>query len=141
MIDITESVARRVLEVVDAGLSEGLGEPLPGEMCVEAAVCFALDLPHGDEPQCVAPALRSLKIRLNDSRWSSNAARGKGLRRLAVAQLGSKDHLDEREFVRRCAELVISTCVPAALRAAASVHKDAQHRNALLAAADRCETE
>jgi hypothetical protein len=52
MIEITESVARKVLKTVDAGLCSGLGNPTPGEMCVEAAVCYALDLPHGDEPSC-----------------------------------------------------------------------------------------
>ena len=70
---ITRAVARKVLQVVDAGLVSGVGKPKPGEMCVEAAVCLALGLPHGDDPQCVSRALRSLKIRLNDSRWSSPA--------------------------------------------------------------------
>ena len=86
-IEITEAHARKVLEVVDAGLVSGVGNPIPGQMCVEAAVCYALGLPHGDDPKCVSPALRSLKIRLNDSGWSSDEARAKGLRRLAVAQL------------------------------------------------------
>ena len=91
-IEITETVARKVLEVVDAGLVKGLGTAKPGSMCVEAAVCYAMGLPHGDNPSCVARSLRSLKIRLNDSAWSSNEARAKGLRRLAVAQLGSARH-------------------------------------------------
>jgi len=59
---ITKATARRVLEVVDAGLVKGLGRPIPGYMCVEAAVCYAMGLPHSDEPACVSPALRSLKI-------------------------------------------------------------------------------
>src|SRR5262245_25758668 len=104
---ITKTVARKVLEVVDAGLVKGVGVPELGQMCVEAAVCYALGLPHGDEPNCVAPALRALKINLNDREWSSAAARAKGLRRLAVAQLGSAGALDGREFARRCAKLAI----------------------------------
>src|SRR6185312_10870869 len=100
-IVITEDIAKKCLEVVDKGLVSGLGEAKPGHFCVEAAICFALGLPHGDDPGCVAPSLRSLKIRLNDSFWSSKQARAKGLRRLAVAQLGSKDVLDETEFRRR----------------------------------------
>ena len=140
-IEITETVARKVLSVVDAGLSSGLGNPTPGNMCVEAAVCFALGLPHGDDPECVSPVLRSLKIRINDSTWSSKAARAKGLRRLAVAQLGSKDALDEKEFVRRVVEMAISVSVPQALRSAASTCKDAKHRQAMLDAANRCEIE
>lgn len=55
VIDI--SIAKKVLEVVDAGLSSGVGNPIPGQMCVEAAVCYALGLPHGDDPACVSRAL------------------------------------------------------------------------------------
>ena len=139
VIDIT--VAKRVLEIVDAGLVSGVGNPKPGEMCVEAAVCFALGLPHGDDPACVSRALRSLKIRLNDSSWSSNEARANGLRRLAVAQLGSREHLDDKEFVKRVVELAIRKSVPAALRAAASIHKSPEHMQALRDAANRCEAE
>jgi hypothetical protein len=138
--EINESLARRVLEVVDAGLVHGMGAPEPGKMCVEAAVCFAMGLPHSDEPTCVAPALRRLKIRLNDSRWSSDRARAKGLRRLAIAQLGSAGALDEKEFAKRCARLAIQTSVPTALRAAASIAKG-ERKERLLAAADLCERE
>jgi hypothetical protein len=139
--EITRDVAIKVLEVVGAGLVNGVGRPEPGKMCVEAAVCYAMGLPHGDDPQCVSRALRSLKIRLNDSRWSSNQARAKGLRRLAVAQLGSRDVLDDKEFVRRVAELAIRQSVPVALRAAASIHPDSAHKAKLLDAALKCERE
>ena len=138
---ITEQVARKVLTTVDAGLVKGVGIAKPGQMCVEAAVCYALDLPHGDDPICVSRALRSLKIRLNDSNWSSNEARAKGLRRLALIQLGSAGHLDDKEFSKRCAELAIRKSVPLALRAAASIQKDIHKAAAMLDAADRCEKE
>ncbi len=140
-VEITETVARKVLDTVDAGLVNGKGNPKPGQMCVEAAVCYALGLPHGDDPACVSRALRSLKIRLNDSNWSSNQARAKGLRRLALIQLGSAGALDDKEFVRRVAELAIRKSVPEALRAAASIQKDAHRASALRDAADRCEKE
>src|ERR1700679_473096 len=97
-MEINLDLAKKVLSVVDAGLVSGMGVPEPGKMCVEAAVCYAMGLPHSDEPTCVSPALRRLKIRLNDSRWSSDAARTKGLRRLAVAQLGSAGALDDVAF-------------------------------------------
>ncbi len=103
---ITTNIAKKVLETVDAGLSNGLGKPEPGQMCVEAAVCYALGLPHGDEPGCVSASVRKFKIRLNDSSWSTNEARAKGLRRLALAQLGSKNILNETEFAIRCALIV-----------------------------------
>ena len=138
--EVNESLARRVLEVVDAGLVPGMGAPEPGKMCVEAAVCFAMGLPHSDEPTCVAPVLRRLKIRLNDLRWSSNQARSKGLRRLAIAQLGSAGALYEKEFAKRCGRLAIQTCVPAALRAAASL-AEGERKERLLAEADLCERE
>jgi hypothetical protein len=138
-IEITEAIAIKILDVVDQGLSSGLGVQKPGQMCVEAAVCYALGLPHGDDPQCVSPSLRSLKIRLNDSEWSSKAARAKGLRRLAVAQLGSKGAFDEIDFAKQLADLACRISVPIALRAAASVHEDPKHRYAMLKAADRCE--
>ena len=134
-------IATKVLEVVDAGLVSGVGKPIPGQMCVEAAVCYALDLPHGDDPECVSRALRSLKIKLNDSSWSSNAARTKGLRRLALIQLGSRNHLDDKEFAKRVTELAIRKQVPIALRAAASINKQPLHKQALLDAANKCEIE
>src|ERR1700722_14128077 len=111
-MEITREVAAKVLSVVDAGLVRGVGVAVPGQMCVEAAVCYALGLPHGDDPKCVSPALRSLKIRLNDSSWSSAQARAKGLRRLAVAQLGSLGELDEKEFVRRLVDHAIRVSTP-----------------------------
>jgi hypothetical protein len=139
MTEITRAVAEKVRDVVDAGLVNGVGNAVPGQMCVEAAVCFALGLPHGDDPGCVAQSLRRLKIRLNDSVWSSDQARAAGLRRLAVAQLGSAGALDEKEFVRRVVEMTIRKAVPVGLRAAASVKP--KHAKALEAAAVRCEQE
>ena len=139
-MNITNEIAQKVLSTVDAGLVNGLGKPQPGQMCVEAAVCYALGLPHGDDPKCVAPSLRRLKIQLNDSSWSSRKARAAGLRRLALVQLGSAGTLDEKEFVVRCAMLSIRTCVPVALRAAATRFRG-ETRDALLEAANRCEAE
>lgn len=138
-MEITREIATTVRDVVAAGLVRGVGEPIPGKMCVEAAVCFALGLPHGDDPGCVSPSLRRLKIKFNDSPWSSNQARAAGLRRLAITQLGSLGMLDDREFVRRVVEMTIRKSVPAALRSAASVNS--KHAKALEAAAVRCEQE
>jgi hypothetical protein len=139
--EITRAVVVKLLKVVDVGLVKGKGNPKPGQMCVEAAVCYALGLPHGDNPDCVAPILRNLKIRLNDSAWSSDLARAKGLRRLAVAQLGSAGALDEVEFRKRIVAYAITKSVPRAFRSAASVQKDQKHKDALLAAGLRCEKE
>lgn len=136
---ITREIAMKVRDVVAAGLTNGVGVQEPGKMCVEAAVCYALGLPHGDDPGCVSAPLRRLKIRLNDSRWSSNDARAAGLRRLAVAQLGSLGAINDAEFVKRVAEMTIRKAVPAGLRSAARVNL--KHAEALEAAAVRCERE
>lgn len=138
-VPIDRTLAERVRDVVDAGLVSGMGRPEPGQMCVEAAVCYAMGLPHGDNPTCVAPSLRWLKIALNDKLWSSPQARAAGLRRLAVAQLGSAGALDERKFRRRVVDMTIRRAVPVGLRAAATVNP--QHAQALEAAAVRCERE
>jgi hypothetical protein len=136
---ITEAMAIRVRDVVAAGLVSGVGTPGPGTGCVEAAVCYALGLPHGDDPGCVAPSLRRLKIRLNDSRWSSNQARAEGLKRLALVQLGSLGVVDDAAFRRRVIDMTIRKAVPIGLRAAAKVNP--KHAQTLEACAVRCEQE
>jgi hypothetical protein len=138
--EITLDQARKVLEVVDAGLSGGMGFPVPGHMCVEAAVCYALGQPHGDEPECVNDAVRRFKIELNDAKWSSNKARAQGMRRLAIAQLGTNDKFfDEKKFVDVLIEQTIRKIVPHALRAAVRAAEDQKHKAALEEAALRCE--
>ncbi len=136
---LTKAIARKVLTVVDAGLISGLGTPEPGKMCVEAAVCYAMGLPHGDNPDCVSRALRSLKIRLNDSLWSSDQARAKGLRRLAIAQLGSAGFLNDGEFIKRVLGVLIRKTFPGAFRAVAAVIKGDDRKGKWLDLAARCE--
>jgi hypothetical protein len=92
-------LAVKVLEVVNAGLCYGLGDPEPGKMCVEAAVCYAMGESHSDSPSCVAADVIQAKINLNDAGWSSDKARANGLRRVAIAQLGSKGVVKDFEKV------------------------------------------
>jgi hypothetical protein len=136
---ITKPLVTKLLSVVDAGLCSGKGRPEPGFMCIEAAVCYALDLPHSDDPPCVSPAVRAVKIALNDSEWSSKAARAKGMRRLAVAQLGTKDVINDAEFAKKLAEKTIRLMVPRALRIVAPLIP--AHADKLEAAAVRCEAD
>ena len=136
MKELNEDLARKVLDVVDAGLVKGLGAPKPGSMCVEAAVCYAMGLPHSDKPTCVGAAVRRFKIRINDARWSSNAARTTGLRKLAIAQLGS-DSIDQEKFVRIVVEQTIRQIVPRALRIAKK--RNPAHADRLETAAVQCE--
>lgn len=94
-MQINLALAERVLEVVDAGLTWGMGDPKPGHMCVEAAVCYALGEPHRDKPSCVAGAVQSFKITLNDGGpWTDAYDRARALRAIAIAQLGS-NQIDE----------------------------------------------
>jgi len=140
-MNITEEHIHKIHALLDQGLSSGLGTPEPGKMCIEAAICYALDLPHSDDPGCVAQSVRRLKIRLNDSRWSSNHARAEGMRRLGLIQLGTMGVLDEKEFAKRVARLAIQTCVPNALRAAAFLCKNQEKKDKMLEMADLCERE
>jgi hypothetical protein len=137
-LPLNAEIAGKVLKTVDAGLVFGMGEPIPGLMCVEAAVRFAYGLPHSDAPPCVGRKVRGFKIILNDSYWSTDEARTKGLRKLAIAQLGS-DSINQKEFVEIIEDQIIRRIIPLALRHAAERYKG--HSVALWEAAVRCEEE
>ena len=113
-MDINAAQVRRVIEVIDHGLSHDLGTPILGQMCAQAAVCYALGFPFSDRPTCVTPLLRTLGILLNDRSWSSKEARARGLRRFAVAQLGSKGNLKTKEFMARLIDHAQNEMVPLA---------------------------
>lgn len=100
LIALNETVVKKVIATVSKGLTNGKGVQIPGKMCVEAAICYAYGLPHSDKPPCVGEAIRDFKIVLNDSDWSSNQARAKGMMSLAIAQLGSES-LNQIEFTKR----------------------------------------
>lgn len=112
-IKITTSLVRKILKVIKPGLTIGMGNPEPGKMCVEAAICYALDLPHSDDPQCVHDDIRYFKIALNDCNWSSNEARANGLRQLSIAQLNSKGE-SSKPFKRAVAFRAVNTILPEA---------------------------
>lgn len=98
----TEETVTKIIHLCSFGIPKGLGKPEPGQMCIEAIVSDALNLPHDAKPySCVAAFVTKPKIILNDCDWSSNQARAKGMVKLGIAQLGSislhenqfKDHL------------------------------------------------
>ena len=120
--------------ILAQGLSAGIGER-EKRVCIEAAICQVLGLPHGDDPQCVAPAVRAFKIALNDKHWSSPQARAKGLRDLGLAQLGSIDTINSAQFAKRLSEQTIRILIPTLFRELFSGNLK------LLAHADRCEKE
>lgn len=110
-------------------------------MCIEAAVCFALGLPHGDNSPCVGKAVRRFKIRLNDASWPTNADRTTGMRKLAIAQLGS-DEIDQQKFAEIVALRTTQVIVPMPLRYFLKVSKKATaaQREEIETAAQSCES-
>jgi len=115
MIDF-QTVIPKFDAILARGLSKGIGQ-WDGQMCVEAALCAALGLPHGDDPACVTASVRVFTIRLNDSpRWSSSASRAKHLRALGIAQLGSKGMVTSQTFAIWLAQAVIQHVLPRVCR-------------------------
>lgn len=136
--EITEPMVQQILSVIDKGLTSGLGVPVPGKMCVEAAVCYALGLPHSSDPGCVAEPVRWFKIDLNDSAlWKSPQSRANGLRALAIAQLGSSS-IDASAFSQLVREGVVKTVLSEMIRSLAKVDECKEYRTDLVAAADGC---
>jgi hypothetical protein len=138
---LTRRHARKVLEVVDQGLCYGIGEHKPGAMCVEAAVCYALGLPHGDNPPCVHPTLRDLKIRLNDLEgWDTSKLRARGLRRLAILQLGTHDGFDPWAFRRNLRLMLATRLLPHLVNTTVLMPTFDHYKQVLLNAAAACKT-
>ena len=133
-MQITAETIKKFDAILSRGLCQGVGSR-DGQMCIEAAVCAALDLPHGDDPDCVDSAVRSFKIALNDSNWSSSKTRAKGLRDLGIAQIGSRGVVDGLEFSKQMAEKTTRVLIPALFREVFSANQDC------LNAAKRCEEE
>jgi hypothetical protein len=125
-------------QILERGLCAGVGQR-DGQMCVEAAICAAMDLPHGDDPVCVEPAVRAFKILLNDAVWSSPQARAAGLRDLGIAQIGSAGVVDGVEFARRMTEQTIRVLIPVLFRDIFT--QDTELHRACRAVATRCEVE
>ena len=99
MITPTIEHARKLRNLMrEHGIVEGLGEPIPGKMCIEALVCHVLGLPHGDKPlECVGTEVNEFKIGLNDKPWTTPFTRAKGMEKLGIAQLGSNT-INQQEF-------------------------------------------
>jgi len=117
---VTPELVIKVVDAIRPGLVNDVGDPVPGQMCVEAAVCYALGEPHGDTPSCVENHVRRVKIDLNDTNWTTDKARARGLVRVAIAQLGSKGKVKPTKFynslIRLCVAYVPPVLVDALLR-------------------------
>lgn len=94
----------KILRKLRYGLPRGLGSGGDGNMCVQHVVARALGEGAIDEPSCVDSYVRGIGVTLNDLMWSSETARAEGLKRFAIAQLGtnSDDYVFDRvEFEQR----------------------------------------
>lgn len=108
---ITIPFVAKVLRLFGFGLPSGLGMGGEGGMCMQFVICHALGQGVTDQPSCVNDLVRSYGIWLNDCDWLSNQARANGLRRLAIAQLGtrSSDYLFDEHLFRVRAQLAMRT--------------------------------
>jgi len=101
-LEPSEETVKKFINYCQLGLVKGLGKPVPGEMCVEAAIALAHDFPHQDQnPSCVPEEAAECKIALNDcDAWEGNKSRAKGMVKIGIAQLGS-NKLKDGEFKNR----------------------------------------
>lgn len=89
---ITKNIVDRLLNILKDGLCHGAGDMSgPGTFCVQQAVSMATGQPdEGDHPlDCIADNVRAWGVNMNDQEWGSERSRADGMRRFAVAQLGS----------------------------------------------------
>lgn len=140
MIENIEVVRSKLTEIVSAGLVKGLGTPEPGKLCLEAAICLALGEAHGDKPSCVAAPDNAFAIRLQDAYPGTPEERAKLFLPLGLAQLGTAG-TDRKPWAKLLVEGTIRKVLPMWLRNAAEKQSDKTHRAALLAAADKCESD
>ena len=105
---ITENKVKEPIGCIDEGLVNDVGEPKPGFMCVEAAVCYAFKEEHGDAPKCVHSEIRDCMISLNDALPNERkSTRAERLRKLAIAQLGTKNRFAVVKFNKLVNKLIV----------------------------------
>lgn len=111
--NINRNDAKRLLEIIDHGLVKGVGVGKPGELCVMAAINLAFGMPHGDTDYgCTDSVVRDLDIRINEFPWSSPQARARGMRREAIAKLGSAGKINNVKFIGLVALGVVNRILP-----------------------------
>lgn len=118
---IDKPFVKKLLRTIDHGLTHGVGNGGEGHMCVQHAVNYVAGRVDYEDPiydekaddvkWCVLPEIAQFGIELNDSSWSSDKARAEGLRRLAVAELGSKG-MNKRKLAARIRTNFIEHMVP-----------------------------
>jgi hypothetical protein len=136
--DVSKFDVSKYDSILSMGLSRGIGIRTR-QVCIEAAICQTLGLPHDDDPQCVSKDVRFFKIKLNDFDWSSPEARAKGLRDLGLAQLGSLGVVSNKEFLAGLKSKFIKVLIPTIIRDL--FYDNPKCLAKCLAAATQCESE
>ena len=102
--------------ILERGLCHGSGDGKT-TFCAEQAVAAVCGIPITDKPdECVTPAVSAFGRRLNDARWESERVRADGMRDFLIAQIGSKDVVDGREFADRLIVQTVRRVLPIWLR-------------------------
>lgn len=123
-----EEFQERYDKLLKRGLSCGLSDG--NQVCIEAAVFCAMEKDGDvdalianrqvqDSPKCVDEEVASIKIALNDATWRSEKARARGLYRVGIAQLGTRNLRGIRQFrtlLAKEVEKVIGTPLQMALK-------------------------
>ena len=89
---------------------------------------------------CVSPVLQRFICCFKQAQWSSDEVRANGLRRLAIAQVGTAGTLDERLFAEKLRAASFNKLLAAVVKTVGNLLKD-PHRSKLLQAASCCETD
>jgi hypothetical protein len=89
----------------------------------------------------VSPEVRSFIKTLSNQCWGSDTGRIKGMRRIAIAQLGTAGTLDEQQFAENLSKLAITKLIPKVFRLMAETISEEPHKSKILEAASRCESE
>lgn len=111
---ITEELCQNVINVVKPGLCHGIGIAKPGDMCIEAAISYALgEGGDRDDPSCVDRDFREAKIILNDMGfWKNKKDRARNLLAVGIAQLGTKYHPCMGKFTETFCEEIYEQFFP-----------------------------
>lgn len=117
-------------------INEGTGEQLPAWRCESYTFYYPL-LPHDDDTKCVGWAVRYLVFHINNREWSSDEARAAGLRKLAVAQLGS-DQLDQFRFAELVALKTVQKLCPLLFAELAKLAETDEDRESMKSAGRDC---
>lgn len=129
MTTITATIVTNILAAIDAGIIAEAGTYVPGNMPVEDAIRYGFgDEEESEVSRAGGEGGRFLAM-LGGSPWSSNSARAAGLRKLAIAQLGSADFdddatkIDQAAIMSFIAEKTTKRIIPFALADLSHYHK------------------